>query len=132
MAIKLNDGMRSMIIDSGIMGGLGTAGILKVYGGTQPTTGGEATTQGIIVEIGGISWDAATNGTSFIAAVKTGTAGTAGTATWARLSGSDGTSYIIDGNCGTAVSSDFVIDAADVAESAVVTLNAATIIQPAA
>jgi hypothetical protein len=132
MAIRLNNAMRSQIVNSGIVGGFGTSGILKVYGGTQPSTGGEATTQGIIVEIGSIDWGAATNGTALITGTKTGTANTAGTATWARLSGSDGTSYIIDGNCGTASTCDFVIDAVGIASTSIVSLTAATIVQPAA
>jgi hypothetical protein len=131
MAIKINDALRSQIVDSGIVGGLGTSGILKVYGGTQPETGGEATTQGIIVEIGGVSWSASSNGTALIAGNKAGTAGTDGTAAWARLSDSSGTSFVVDGNCGTASTNNFVIDTAEIVTSAVVTLTAATIVQPA-
>jgi hypothetical protein len=131
MAIRINDTMRSQIVDAGIIGGLGTSGILKVYGGTQPSVGGEATTQGIIVQIDGISWSPATNGTSLITGTKTGTAGTAGTAAWARLSGTDGTSYVVDGNCGTAATSNFVIDAVAIDSTSIVSLTAATLIQPA-
>jgi hypothetical protein len=130
MAIRLNDAIRSVMADAGVVGYLGTAGILSVYAGTQPATGGGATTQGKIVEIAGISWNAATNGTALIAASKTGTCGTAGTAAWARLTDSSGTTYVVDGNCGTASTSNFVIDVALIAGDSVVTLTAATIVVP--
>lgn len=131
MALRLNDPLRS-IIANGITGTFGTSAILKVYGGVQPGTGGAtAGTQEIIVQISGIGWSSGSNGTAVIAGNKVGTAGTSGTALWARLSGSDGTSTIIDGVCGTAANADFVIDSASIANTAVVTLTAATIVQPA-
>ena len=137
MAIRLNDPLRTVIADrvsaylSGTGGTGGSAGALKVYGGTQPTDGGgTAGTQEILVRIDGIAWTAGSNGTATIVATKSGTAGTAGTASWARLSGTNGTAYIIDGSCSTSVTADFVVDAMDIAFEAVVTLTAATIVQP--
>lgn len=131
MALRLNDPLRTKIVDDGIVGYLGTSAILKVYGGTQPGTGGEATTQGIIVQIGSISWGAASNGTASISGAPSGTCGTAGTATWARLSDSSGTAYVIDGNCGTASTCDYVITAIAIDADEVVSLTAAAIVQPA-
>lgn len=137
MAIRLNDPIRSKIADqisaylSGTSGTKGTAGVLKVYNGTQPgTAGGTSGTSLLIVEISPISWSNASNGTAAISTNVTGTAGTDGTATWARLSDSSGTAYIIDGNCGTSAASDFVIDIAEITATSVVTLSAATLIQP--
>jgi hypothetical protein len=132
MAIRLNNAMRSAIVNSGIVGFLGTSGIVKVYDGVQAANGGDAATGNCLVQINAVAWNTGTNGTALITGTKTGTAGTAGTATWARLSGTDGTTYIIDGNCGTAATCDFVIDAAPIALSSVVSLTAATIVQPAA
>lgn len=131
MALKLNNAIRSKIVDSGIVSGFGTSGILRVYGGTRPGTGGEETTQGVIVEISGIAWSAASNGTTDITDTVPGTAGTTGTSVWARLSGSDGTSYVIDGLCGTAAECDFWIDVESIEASSVVSLYSAIIIQPA-
>jgi hypothetical protein len=132
MAIRLNDAIRTGIVDSGIVGMLGTSGILKIYNTPQPPAGGEATTSNLIVTISGISWNPATNGTGLISGTKTGTAGaTAGTAAWGRLSGTDGSTYLVDGNCGTAATCDFVINAVAIAASSVVSLTAATIVQPA-
>lgn len=137
MAIKINDALRTKMVNtvvgylSGTAGTSGNEGMLRVYGGIQPDSGGgTAGTQAILVQIAGIAWSAGSNGTALITASKTGTAGTSGTAVWARLSGSDGTGYIVDGVCGTAVTDTFVIDNAAIAGAAVVTLSAATIIQP--
>ena len=138
MAIKLVNPLRSRIVDvvsaylSGTNGTSGSGAMLRVYGGTQPGTGGgTAGTQEILVQIDGIAWSSGSNGTAVLAAQVTGTAGTAGAATWARLSGTDGTGYVIDGVCGTSAASDFVIDSASIVATAVVTLTAASIIQPA-
>lgn len=131
MALKVNDAFRSKIIDSGVVGALGTAAILKVYEGTQPGTAGDATTANMLVEITGISWNAASNGTAGIVATVSGTAGTDGTATWARLAGTDGSTYILDGGCGTAGTWDFVITATAIETDDVVSLISATLVQPA-
>ncbi len=130
MAIKINTAFQNHIVDNGIVGALGTAAILKVYEGTQPGTAGDATTANMLVQIDPISWNAATNGIALITATGLGTAGTTGTAAWARLSGTDGSSYIVDGNCGTASTSDFVIDSCNISEDAEVMLITASIVQP--
>ena len=137
MAIRLNDALRTKIVDkvmeclSGTSGTSGSAGLLKVYGGTQPTLGGDtAGTQAIIVQISSISWTSSTNGTAAITTTIAATAGTNGTVTWARLSDSSGTSYIIDGTCETSVAADFVLDVMTITANEVVTLTAATIVQP--
>jgi hypothetical protein len=130
MALRINNALRVNIVDTGVVGALGTSAILKVYDGTQPGTAGDATTANLLVEISGLSWNAATNGTAAIASTKTGTAGTTGTATWARLAGTDGSTYIIDGNCGTASTHDFILDNSIIAGLSEVTLITASIIQP--
>jgi hypothetical protein len=132
MAIKLNDPMRSKIIDLGVVGQLGTTGVLKVYTGTQPETGGGTSgTSVLLVTISDISWNSASNGTATITGNATGTAATSGVAAWARLTDTTGTAYIVDGNCGTSTE-DFVLDATSISAEAVVTLTAATLVQPAA
>ena len=131
MAIKISTYMRNDIVNS-IVSGLGTNAILKIYGGTRATDANESTTQGVIVQISGISWGTAVAGTSALTGSKSGTAaGTDGTAVWARLSDSTGTNRVIDGLCGTSSLNDFVIDTEVIAGTSVVTLSAATIVQPA-
>jgi hypothetical protein len=131
MALRINDPMRSKIIGNGILGGLGTAAILKIYGGTQPLAGGGATTAGVIVQISNVAWNTPSNGTAVLSTSCQGTAnGTDGTASWARLSDTSGTAYVIDGACGTSSLSEFIIDAEVINGTSVVTLTSADIIQP--
>lgn len=133
MAIGISNALRSATVDgitgflSGTNGTKGTAGILCVYDGSQPATGGSTSGCALLVQISGIAWSAGTGGTAVITGNKTGTAGSTSTATWARLS-DVGKTYIIDGD----VVSDFILDSADITEDAVVTLTAATIVQPEA
>jgi hypothetical protein len=129
--IRLNDPLRTNITPAGIIAALGTSGMLRVYGGTQPGTGGATAGVGeVIVQMTALSWNPATAGTAALAATKTGTAGTTGTATWARLSDTSGTAYIIDGDCGTGATCNFIISVATITAADVVTLNTASIIQP--
>ena len=143
MALRIADNIRSEIVDhvtmllSGTQGApagtAGTIGLLRIYGGTQPGTAGATSgTQGTLCMIEGIAWSSGTNGTAVITASRTGTAGSTGTAAWARLSGSDGTGYVIDGGCGTASTQQFVIDVPGITVDSIVTLSAATVIMPAA
>lgn len=134
MAIRLGDSIRSKIVDvvtayiSGTGGTAGSQGMLRVYSGTQPGTAG-GTSGTLLVTINGLAWTSASNGTSAIIESCVGTSATSGTAGWARLSGTDGSSYIIDGACGETVE-DFVIDFIAIADASPVTVTAATIIQP--
>lgn len=129
MAIRINDALRTKMVDA-VTGNLGSAGVLKVYSGTQPVTGGDTTSEVMIVEFAGLAWTAGSNGTAALVSTQTGTAATNGTAAWARLASTDGSSYVIDGNCGTSAALDFVIDAVNISALAVCTLTKATIIQP--
>jgi hypothetical protein len=134
MALKISDQLRSKIIDSGLVGGLGTSALVTVYDGTQPSTsGGTSGTCNLIVSISGVAWTSSSNGTAAILASKTGTAATDGTATWARVAtGTSSTAYMFDGNCGTTAAYDFTLDSNVIAKNNVVTLTAVTLVQPAA
>lgn len=141
MALRINNPLRSGIGDAiskclsgtgGIAGTSGTAGVLKVYTTPQPGTAGVTSgTCTMIVELSPLSWAAGSNGTCTLSASRAGTAVADGTAAWARLSDYSGTGYILDGSCGTAAACDFVIDSTVISSGAVVTLTAATIVQPA-
>lgn len=134
MAIRVNNSLRSYIVDTGVVTPLGPgAALLKIYTGTQPGTGGAtAGTSRIIGTVGALNWSAGTNGTAvLVVGSYTGTAGTDGTAGWARLSDGAGTSvYIIDGGCGTESTQNFVIDAAAITKGATITATAVTLIMP--
>lgn len=133
MAIRLNAGIRNSIVDSGVVAVV-NYGILGLYNGTQPGTGGGSTsgcTRISVINADVPAWAGAVGGTaSLTAGTYTGTAGSTGTISWARLADGGGTSYIIDGNCGTAATCDFVIDSAVVTVGATITLSSANIIMP--
>lgn len=131
MAIKLNNALRDAMLDEVITAI--SPGELKVYDGAQPTTGGGATTANLLVTFSGISWGSSTGGTSSIMSTAgiAGTSATAGTAVWARLSGTDGTTYAIDGNVGTAsTEGNFVISTLSFLGDTEITLTELTLIQP--
>lgn len=128
--IKLNSKFRTAIVQNAILDHLGTA-TMKVYDGTQAANAGDAATGNLLVTIAGITWNACTGGTSALTASKAGTSINTGTASWARITDTtSGTAYVIDGDCGTASSADFTIDGQVISSGVVVTLTAATIIQP--
>lgn len=132
MAIAINNTLRNYMVNTGVVGilGNGTA-ILRVYNGNQPSTAGGSTAGcSMLVQISAIGWAAASNGTAALSTTYLGTAGVTGTAGWARLSDSAGTNYVIDGICGTAGTSDFMIDNQVISALGVVTLTSATLIQP--
>lgn len=135
MAIRLNNAMRSGIVDGAVVANLGSGScVLRIYNGTQPGTGGGSTsgcTSLVVINTDVPAWDAASNGTATLTAGSyTGTASSNGTATWARLADSTGTTYVIDGGCGTAATSDFVIDTNPFSAGATITLTTCTIIMP--
>lgn len=129
MAIRLNNALRDVMLGQ-VLTSLGSAE-LNVYDGSQPSTGGGATTANLLVTFTGITWTEATNGTSILTADVYGTSGSAGTATWARLSGTDGTSHVIDGNLGTAgTEADFVMSTLSFPASQELIITEITLIQP--
>lgn len=133
MALRINASLRSQMANM-LTGTMGTC-VLDVYGGAQPSAGGGASTNGLLVSIAGITWSAAaTSGTVGLAAPKSGTAGssgTLGTAVWARLSDAAASSFVIDGACGTSSLSEFVMDNEVVIGGEVYTLASADIVMPA-
>ena len=157
MALRLNADIKSYIINQGIIkqmcGTMGTGGsaTLTIYTGTQPATGGGATsgTSGtILCQIinmgwGGTTGDASTigctGGTVGLAAAAAGYEGTAvatGTAGWARMvtvgtgfTGSAAT-FCIDGEVGTASTSTFVINSVSITNLGAVTISSCPISLP--
>lgn len=79
---------------------VGSAGLLRIYGGTRPTTGGAATTLLAEFTLGAPFASGASAGV-LSPTLPSGTSGLAdGTATWFRVSTSGGT-QVIDGSVGS-------------------------------
>ena len=83
-----------------IDGGAG-AGLLRIYDGTRPATGGTATTLLAELTMSDPSFPAASSGAMTASAISDDTsADAAGTATWFRLTDSTGAA-VVDGDVGT-------------------------------
>lgn len=100
MALGFVTTLRNSRLDQ-ITSAIGNAGLLRIYDGTRPSTGGTATT--LLAEL--------TGGTPFAPSAASGvltansitadaSANATGVATWHRWTTSGGTA-VIDGNCGT-------------------------------
>ena len=97
MALGYSTTLRNARLDA-ITTAAGNAALLRIYNGTQPSTGGTATT--LLAEL--------TCGTPFASAASAGgltlgaitqdsSANATGTATWFRIVKSDGTTHVMDG-----------------------------------
>jgi len=100
MALAYSTTLRNAMLDA-ITTAVGNAGLLRIYDGSRPASGGAATT--LLAEL--------TCGTPFAAGASGGvltlgsitqdsSANASGTATWFRITTSGGT-FVIDGNVGT-------------------------------
>lgn len=100
MALGYITTLRNAMLDL-ITSNIGNAGLLRIYDGTRPATGGSATTK--LAELtGGTPWASAA-GSGQVAAnsiTSDASADNSGTATWFRWTNSGGTA-ILDGNVGT-------------------------------
>ena len=99
MAIGYVTTLRNAMLDQ-ITSAIGNAGLLRIYDGTRPATGGAATT--LIAQLtGGTPWAAAAGSAQVTANSITGAnASASSTATWFRWTTSGGTA-VMDGNVGT-------------------------------
>ncbi len=92
--------VRNVMLDA-ITTAIGSNGLLRIYDGTRPASGGAATT--LLAELA-LSATAAASASSgaltFSAITQDSSANNTGTATWFRVTTSGGT-YVIDGNVGT-------------------------------
>lgn len=101
MAIAFISGLRNARGDA-ITTFAGNSGILRIYSGTRPATGGTATT--ILAELtcSATFAPSASGGVLTLNAItQDSSANATGTASWFRLLKSDGTTIVMDGDCGT-------------------------------
>ena len=100
MALGYVTTLRNSMLDQ-ITSAIGNAGLLRIYDGTRPATGGAATT--LLAELtGGTPWAAAAGSGQVTANSITAdaSANASGTATWHRWTTSGGTA-VLDGSVGT-------------------------------
>lgn len=107
-------------------GGTG-AGLLRIYDGTRPATGGTATTLLAELTLSDPSAAAASGGVlTFNAITADASANATGTATWFRIVQSDGTTHVMDGNVGTS-GSDLNFNTTSIVAGAQVSVTSFTI-----
>src|SRR5687767_6447268 len=100
MALAYSTTVRNAMLDA-ITTAIGSNGLLRIYDGSRPATGGTATT--LLAELA-LSATAAPGAASGVLTLSTITqdssANATGTATWFRVTTSGGT-HVIDGSVGT-------------------------------
>lgn len=99
MTARYSTALRNAKLDA-ITTTVGNAGTLKIYDGTQPATGGTATTLLVTFTLGSPFAPGASSATLSPTLPSAATAGASSTATWARLATSGGT-FVADYTVGT-------------------------------
>lgn len=126
MALGYNVTLRNNKLDE-ITGLAGTSAQIILYSGTQPATGGAATTE--VATLTGNATQfalAASAGVLTLSAITDDTSATGGTATWFRINSSGGTTHIMDGTVGTS-GTDLVLNNNVITATANVSITSFTI-----
>lgn len=127
--LKYSNGTRNAQ-QQGLITYAGTGAKIRLYDGSQPANANTAvSTQTMLVELtitGGFGTDS--NGTLTLGAVTSNAAVATGTATWFRITQSDGTTVVMDGSVGTS-NADLILDNTNIATTQVVGITSGTIIR---
>lgn len=100
MALAYVTTLRNTMLDT-ITTAIGASGLLRIYDGTRPATGGAATTLLAELALSATAAPGAAGGVlTFSSITQDASANNSGTATWFRLTTSGGTA-VVDGNVGT-------------------------------
>jgi hypothetical protein len=100
MALAYSTTVRNAMLDA-ITTAIGTSGLLRIYDGTRPASGGTATTLLAQLTLSATAAAAASGGVlTFNSITQDSSADATGTATWFRVTTSGGT-FVIDGSVGT-------------------------------
>ena len=126
MALGYNVTLRNNQLDE-ITGLAGTSCEIILYDGTQPATGGTATTEVATLTGNATAFAAAaTGGVLTLNAITDDTSATGGTATWFRINTNGGGTHIMDGTVGTS-GTDLVLNNNVITATANVSITSATI-----
>ena len=121
MAIGYSATLRNNRLDE-ITAAVGTSGLLRIYGGTRPATGGAATTLLAELACSATFAPAASGGTLTANAVSDdAVADSSGTATWFRITTSAG-AQVVDGDAGEA-GTELILDDASIVAGGVVSVT---------
>lgn len=100
MALAYSTALRNAMLDE-ITTAIGASGLLRIYDGSRPASGGAATTLLAELALSATAAGSASGGAlTFSSITQDSSANATGTATWFRVVTSGGT-FVIDGNVGT-------------------------------
>ena len=100
MALAYSTTVRNAMLDA-ITTAIGSNGLLRIYDGSRPASGGTATTKLAELALSATAAAAASGGVlTFNSITQDSSADASGTATWFRVTTSGGT-FVIDGSVGT-------------------------------
>lgn len=109
-----------------IVDAAGAGALVRIYDGARPATGGTATTLLAQLTCGATLGTISGGKLTFGAITQDSSADTGGTATWFRVVKSDGTTHVLDGNCGTS-GSDMTMVTTTIVAGQPVSINSWTI-----
>jgi hypothetical protein len=125
MALAYSVAVRNAMLDE-ITAAVGASGLLRIYDGSRPATGGTATTLLAELTLNATFAAAASSGVLTLNAITSDSSANAtGTATWFRIVTSGGT-HVIDGNVGTS-GSDLNLNTTSIVSGAAVAVTSFTI-----
>ena len=127
--LKYSNGTRNAQ-QQGLITYAGADAIMFIYSGAQPTNANTAiTTQTVLcqMQIGG-AFGTDSNGTLTITTPITGTASASGTASFFRITKSNGATVVMDGSIGT-TDADLILDTTTINNTQTVTISSGTIIR---
>lgn len=126
MAFKLNNKLRSAIVDSGITVNLTT---LNVHDGTIPVSANDSPTGTLLAIFVNLDFNSASNGTAGLIRLLPATAIGMGTASYGRLVDNTGTTNVIQGAAGTSSTNNFILSKEILEYGTSLTLLDCTLIQ---
>ena len=129
MTLGINVTTRNAMLDA-ITTRAGASALLRIYDGTQPATGGTATTKLAELTCNATFAPAASSGVLTLNAITSDTSADAtGTATWFRIVQSGGSTHVLDGSVSTvaAGTGDLQLDSVSVVLGGTVAVSSATI-----
>lgn len=125
MALGYSTALRNAQLDE-ITTAIGSNGLLRIYDGSRPATGGTATTLLAELALSATAAGSASSGVlTFSSITNDSSANATGTATWFRITTSGGT-HVIDGNVGTS-GSDLNFNTTSFVSGAVISVTSLTI-----
>ena len=129
MTLGVNSTTRNAWLDS-ITSRAGASALLRIYDGTQPATGGTATTLLAELTCNATFAPAASGGVLTLNAITSdASANATGTATWFRIVQSGGSTHVFDGTVGTS-GADLNLNSVSIVATGSVAVSSFTITAP--